>query len=65
MNSAEIASFPWLGVVNDRKSVYAGLGLPIEEALAIEDELGRATIFADGFREGVDRFNDHQATRDR
>ena len=38
---------------------------PLEEALAIEDELGRQTIFADGFREGVDRFNDHQATRDR
>ena len=36
-----------------------------EEALAIEDELGRQTIFADGFREGVDRFNDHQADRDR
>ena len=59
--AGEIAAFPWLGVVNDRKSVYAGLGLGLEEALAIEDELGRQTIFADGFREGVDRFNDHQA----
>ena len=39
--------------------------LGLEEALAIEDELGRQTIFADGFRDGVDRFNDHQATRDR
>src|SRR3954462_14829833 len=29
--AGEIASFPWLGVVNDRKSVYAGLGVPIEE----------------------------------
>ena len=63
--AGEIAAFPWLGVVNDRKSVYAGLGLPLEEALAVEDELGRETIFAEGFREGVDRFNDHQATRDR
>jgi enoyl-CoA hydratase len=63
--AAEIASFPWLGVVNDRRSVYAGLGLPIDEALAIEDELGRQTIFADGFREGVGRFDDHQATRER
>ena len=25
--AGEIAAFPWLGVVNDRKSVYAGLGL--------------------------------------
>jgi enoyl-CoA hydratase len=56
--AAEIAAFPRLGVVNDRKSVYAGLGQPIEEALAIEDELGRETIFADGFREGVARFEE-------
>ena len=61
--AAEIASFPWLGVVNDRRSVYAGLGLPIAEALAVEDVLGRETIFADGFREGVARFDDHQAKR--
>ncbi len=63
--AGEIASYPWLGVVNDRKSVYAGLGLGQAEALAIEDELGRETIFADGFRDGVARFDDHQATRDR
>jgi len=63
--AAEIASFPWTGVVNDRRSVYAGLGLGIDDALAVEDELGRQTIFADGFREGVGRFDDHQATRDR
>jgi enoyl-CoA hydratase len=60
-----IAAFPWRGVVNDRKSVYAGLGRSIGEALAVEDELGRDTIFAAGFAEGVDRFNDHQAQRDR
>lgn len=63
--AAEIASFPWRGVVNDRKSVYAGLGLSIEDALRIEEEVGRDTIFAEGFAAGVDRFNDHQATRDR
>jgi enoyl-CoA hydratase len=63
--AGEIASYPWLGVVNDRKSVYAGLGLDQTAALAIEDELGRATIFADSFRDGVARFDDHQATRDR
>ena len=63
--AGEIASHPWRGVVNDRKSVYAGLGRPLEEALAIEDELGRDTIFADDFRDGVSRFDDHQATRDR
>jgi enoyl-CoA hydratase len=60
-----IAASPWRAVVNDRKSVYAGLGRELGEALLIEDELGKDTIFADGFAEGVDRFNDHQATRDR
>jgi len=61
--AGEIAAFPWLGVVNDRRSVYAGLGRDLADALAIEDELGRETIFADGFREGVSRFEDHQANR--
>lgn len=63
--AGEIASFPWKGVVNDRLSVYAGLGKGIEEALAIEDEFGKDTIFAEGFSAGVDKFNDHQAARDR
>jgi len=63
--AGQIASFPWLGVVNDRRSVYAGLGLDVGAALAIEEELGRETIFADGFREGVGRFDQHQATRER
>ncbi len=63
--AAEIASYPWIGVVNDRRSVYAGLGLGVDEALAIEEEIGRQTIFADGFREGVGRFDDHQAARER
>jgi enoyl-CoA hydratase len=63
--AGEIAAAPWRAVVNDRKSVYAGLGLGLEDALRIEDELGRDTIFADGFAAGVDRFNDHQATRTR
>jgi enoyl-CoA hydratase len=61
--AGEIASYPWLGVVNDRRAVYAGLGQDQADALAIEDELGRETIFADGFREGVGRFDDHQAAR--
>lgn len=63
--AGRIATAPWRAVVNDRKSVYAGLGLGLEEALLIEDELGKDTIFADGFAAGVDRFNDHQATRER
>jgi enoyl-CoA hydratase len=52
----EIASFPWRAVVNDRRSVYDGLGLGVEAALANEDRLGRDTIFADGFAGGVAMF---------
>ena len=63
--AGEIASHPWRAVVNDRRSVYEGLGRPMAEALLVEDELGKDTIFAEGFAAGVDRFNDHQATRRR
>ena len=61
----QIASFPWLAVVNDRRSVYGGLGLDLAGALALEDELGRQTIFAEDFDAGVARFDDHQAGRGR
>jgi enoyl-CoA hydratase len=63
--AGQIAAFPWLAMVNDRRSVYAGLGQPAADALAMEDELGRQTIFAAGFRDGVARFDDHQAQRRR
>jgi enoyl-CoA hydratase len=52
----QIASFPWTCVVHDRLSVYEGLGMGLEEALANEDRHGREVIFAPGFQEGVDRF---------
>jgi enoyl-CoA hydratase len=52
----QIAAFPWRCVVNDRTSVYDGLGLGLEDALANEDRLGRDTIFAEGFADGVARF---------
>lgn len=51
-----IAAFPWRCVVSDRRAVYDGLGLGLEEALANEDRLGRETIFAPGFADGVARF---------
>lgn len=54
--AAAIAASPWRCVLNDRKSVYEGLGLDLEEALSNEDRLGRDTIFAEGFAEGVARF---------
>jgi enoyl-CoA hydratase len=52
----QIASFPWNCVVHDRLSVFEGLGMGLEEALANEDRHGRDVIFAPGFQEGVDRF---------
>jgi enoyl-CoA hydratase len=51
-----IAASPWRAVVNDRRSVYEGLGRDEAEALGIEDRLGKDTIFAEGFADGVARF---------
>jgi len=51
-----LASSPWRALVNDRRSVYEGLGLGVEDALANEDRLGRDTIFAEGFADGVADF---------
>ena len=58
-----IAAAPWTCVTHDRASVYEGLGLGLEEALANEDRHGQAVIFADGFADGVARFGTHQAER--
>jgi enoyl-CoA hydratase len=61
--AGQIAAFPWRCVVNDRRSVYDGLGLGLAEALANEDVLGKDTIFAEDFAAGVDRFQAHQQER--
>jgi enoyl-CoA hydratase len=61
--AGSIAGFPWTGVVNDRRSVYEGLGLGLEAALANEDRIGQQTIFAPGFADGVARFTEHQRER--
>ena len=54
-----LAAFPQDTMLSDRRALLEAAGLEREA------ELGRETIFADGFAAGVDRFNDHQATRDR
>jgi enoyl-CoA hydratase len=61
--AAGIADKPWTCVTHDRTSVYEGLGLGLEEALANEDRHGQAVIFADGFAEGVARFTANQRAR--
>ena len=58
----QIAAFPWTCVVNDRRCVYDGLGLGVEEALANEDRIGRETIFAGGFADGVAMFERRERT---
>jgi enoyl-CoA hydratase len=54
--AGSIAAFPWRCGVSDRRSVYEGLGMGLDEALANEDRLGTETILADGFADGVARF---------
>src|SRR5437660_186764 len=54
--AAQLASFPWTGLVSDRRCVYHGLGRDLETALAYEDTVGRETIFAQGFADGVAQF---------
>jgi enoyl-CoA hydratase len=61
--ATQIAASPWRAVVNDRTAVYEGLGLGLVEALANEDRLGRDTIFAEGFADGVAQFTVSQDQR--
>jgi len=61
--AGDIAAAPWTCVAGDRASVYEGLALGLEEALANEDRHGQEVIFADGFADGVARFGTHQAGR--
>ena len=60
-----LVSVPWTCAMSDRQAVYEGLGRTLEEGLAIEDRLGQEVILAPGFREGLQRFFDHQKERSR
>lgn len=53
--AAQIAAFPWTCVLTDRASVYEGLDLTFEEALANEHRHG-ARALADGAVAGASRF---------
>ena len=46
----QLAALPWNCLVHDRASVYEGLGLSLDAALANEDRHGRAVIFDPGLR---------------
>lgn len=51
-----LAALPWRCLVNDRRSAYEGLDLPIEEALAREFELGLETMGSGETMAGATRF---------
>ncbi len=53
-----IAAFPQACVRSDRGSVYASLGLPLDEALRIEFEHGRAAIASPDLVAGARDFRD-------
>ena len=52
----EIAAFPQTCLVNDRRSLYQGLGLPLEEALRTELQHGLATLASGEPQAGASRF---------
>jgi enoyl-CoA hydratase/carnithine racemase len=52
----EIAAFPQTCVASDRRSVYDGSGMSLEDALANEFRLGSATVASHESREGAARF---------
>lgn len=53
-----IAAFPQTCVRSDRASVYACLGLPTSEALAVEFEHGRAALDSEDLLRGARAFRD-------
>lgn len=51
-----IASYPQLTLRNDRKSLYAGLGKPLGEALSIEAEIGLESLSDDQLYREAEKF---------
>jgi enoyl-CoA hydratase len=54
--AGQIAAFPQRCVVSDRGCVYEGIGRPLDAALTMEDEAGKAVVGAPGFLDGVAMF---------
>ncbi|MDI9609727.1 MAG: crotonase/enoyl-CoA hydratase family protein [Archaeoglobales archaeon] len=51
-----IASFPQITLRNDRKSLYAGLGKPLEEGLGIEAEIGLESLRSEELYREAEKF---------
>lgn len=58
-----LCSYPQVGMKNDRKAVYYGLGLSLEKGLEIEAELGLETIKDGAFIKEVKRFKEERKGR--
>lgn len=54
--AADIAGFPQVCMRSDRKSLYEGGGLAMDDAVAHEFRLGVATISSGEAQEGARRF---------
>lgn len=54
----QLADFPQVAMLNDRRSVYAGLGKSLEEALTIEAEIGRETWASGEGASGAKEFSE-------
>lgn len=54
----QIAEFPPVCMRNDRRCVYEGLNLPVEQALRMELARGKATLSHGEAQEGAERFVD-------
>lgn len=53
-----LADFPQAALRNDRRAVYEGLGLPIEEGLRVEARWGRETLASGEATAGAGAFQD-------
>ena len=54
----QLAEFPQVAMLNDRRSVYEGLGLSLEEALKNEAQIGRETWASGEGLRGAKAFSD-------
>lgn len=54
----QLAQFPQVAMLNDRRSVYEGLGLPLADALKNEAEIGRETWASGEGASGAKAFSD-------
>ena len=55
-----MAAYPWKSLLADREAALATYGLPLEQGLAFEAEVGHPTAYDEEFEEGIRRFVDRR-----